>query len=251
MPVFPGTFINTEAVGIVRYDNIIDNLLTPRLIAFREVKVYDEVSTLLSDGLTWRQTYGNWNSTFPFTFVKNGAEVVTPLVVDYVAGSFQSGSVSAGDSFRSSYCFDYFPAPVLKGYLDTVVDIVNTGAYGPPTGYSIETMPPWWDGVVVDLVVAMCMERLITDYTMWRGRLIFAISGNQLEDGGGDIVGQLETIKRNAEERAYKTMENEKFKSGNYLAPPTSIYYNAIRGTGRGGMHSYGRTRGWRPNRWI
>lgn len=251
MPVFPGTYINTVAVGVVRYDDIIDRLLTPRLIAFREVRVYDEVSTLRPDGLTWQQTYGNWNSTFPFVFARNGSEVVAPSFIDYVQGNFQAGPVSAGDNFRCSYCFDYFPAPVLKGYLDTVVDIVNTGAFGPPTQYAITSMPAWWDGVIADLTVAMCMERLITDYTMWRGRLIFAISGNQLEDGGGDIVGQLETIKTNAEERAYKTMDNEKFKCGNILAVPTSVYYNAVRGTGRGGMHSYGKTRGWRPNRWV
>ncbi len=251
MPVYPGTYINTLGVGITRYDHIIDTLLTPRLIAFRQTIVHDEPSTLMPDMVTWKQTYGNWNSTYPFIYTRNGSEIVAASFVDYLMGQFQAGPVATGDNFRCTYCFDYFPAIVLQGYLDTVVDIVNTGAFGPPTGYSIETMPAWWDGVVADLTIAMCMERLITDYTIWRGRLIFAISGNQLEDGGGDIIGQLETIKQNAEERADKTMSNEKFKCGNVLAPPTSIYYNAIRGVGRGGMHSYGKTRGWRPNRWM
>jgi hypothetical protein len=183
--------------------------------------------------------------------VRNGSEVVTPPTIDYLFGSFQNGAVAAGDNYRCTYCFDYFPAIVLRGYLDTVVNIVNTGAFGPPTPYSITDMPPYWDGVVADYTIAMCMERLITDYTVWRGRLIFAISGNQLEEGGGDIIGQLETIKQNAEERADKTMSNEKFKCGNYLSAPTSVYYNAIRGVGRSGQHSYGKTRGWRPNRYM
>jgi hypothetical protein len=251
MPVFPGTTINTEAIGEEHYDAIIDNLLTPRMLAFREVRVYDEPSTPQPDGVSWRQTYGNWNSTFSFIFARNGSEVVTPAYIDYLSGMFQAGAINPGDNFRCTYCFDYFPAVVLKGYLDTVVNIVNTGAVGSATDYKITTMPPWWDGVVADLVVALCMERLITDYTMWRGRLIFAISGNQLEEGGGDIISQLETIKSNAEDRAYKTIDNEKFKIGNLLSGPTQVYYNAVRGVGRGGTHSYGKTRGWRRNSWI
>ena len=71
-----------------------------------------------------------------------------------------------------------------------------------------------------------------------------------------NIMSQLETLKSNAEERANNAMQNEKFKTGNYLSPPTSIYYDSIRGAGGSyGPHGIpfltGRLRGWKPNKWL
>jgi hypothetical protein len=86
---------------------------------------------------------------------------------------------------------------------------------------------------------------------------VFAIGpGDVYGSGGGDIAGQLQTLKTNAESRANKALENEKFKCGQYLAPPTVLYYDSIRGAGASaGRHGVpylaGRLRGWKPNRWL
>jgi hypothetical protein len=99
------------------------------------------------------------------------------------------------------------------------------------------------------------MEKLLLDYDLWRYRLLFAIGPNEAYgDGGSDISGQLTTLKQNAEERASTAMQNEKFKVGNYLAPPTQVYFDSIKGIGgSSGAHGVpyisGRLRGWKPNR--
>jgi len=162
------------------------------------------------------------------------------------------------DVVESTFQFDYFPIEVLEGFFNAAIEVINAGAFGPPSDYKICTAPPpnYWDGVLVDLAFAMAMEKLLLDYDLWRHRLIFAIGPNEVEGGGGDIVGQLETLKSNAEERANKALDNELFKiGGHYLAPPTSFYYQAVRGYGgSSGAHgipfSTGRLKGWKPNSW-
>ena len=63
---------------------------------------------------------------------------------------------------------------------------------------------------------------------MWYGKLIFAISTNDLYNGSSDIASQLETIKRNCEDRAYGALENEKTRAPNALAKPTPAYCGTL-----------------------
>jgi hypothetical protein len=244
-------------------NHLIDDLLTPRLMSFRQVCFYDEQATLDCDGVTWHTNFGNWLEASPLKARKNGCPCPSLSSIDYVYGTFQVGAVDVGadgrprDVVEINYTWDYFPAAVLEGMYTAAVSIVNMTAVGPPTSYTIDTMPTAWEGVVTDLVFAMCMEKLLLDYDLWKYRLIFAIGPTDVYGGGGgDIAGQLETLKSNAEERANNAMQNEKFKTGNYLSAPTSIYYDSIRGYGGSyGPHGIpfltGRLRGWRPNRWI
>ena len=91
------------------------------------------------------------------------------------------------------------------------------------------------------------MEKLILDYNLWKHRLVFAVGPSVLDGDAGDIVSQFETLKRNAEERAYKTLENEKFKTGNQISNPTAAYFSSIRG---GGGRS-NRLRGFKSNKFF
>jgi hypothetical protein len=212
------------------------------------------------DQLTWGVTWGNWLTAAPTRVRKN--EVLVPdssvTNVNYTNGTFQVGAVvvdASGrprDTVEVSYSIDYFWPAILEGFYTAAVSIVNTSAVGPATSYTIQSMPTNWEGVVTDLAFAMCMEKLLLDYDLWRYRLLFAIGPNEIEGGGGDIASQLETLKTNAETRAEKTLDNEKFKSGNYLSPPTSAYWAGIGGGGGGGLQAYGgRLRGWKPNRYV
>jgi hypothetical protein len=201
----------------------------------------------------------------PFRISKNGCQFPGYTITSYEKGEFQVGAVDIGtdgcprDSVEATYQFDYFPVEVLEGFFNAAVEVVNTGAIGPPTNYKLDgsgTVPPdYWDGVLLDLAFAMAMEKLLLDYDLWKYRLVFAIGPNEVYGGGGDIVGQLETLKSNAESRAARTLENEKFKTGNYLSPPTSIYFQSIRGAGTSSPHGIpfltGRLRGWKPNRYV
>ena len=263
--VFIGTYIPTGVASTAQFNHLIDDLMTPRLMSFRQIFIRDEPASLRSDKLTWAVTFGNWLQDAPLEVRKNGALIPSTQIsgIDYLNGTFQANPIDLGadqkprDTIETNYAFDYFPTKVQEGLLTAAVSIVNMTAVGPPTDYTITSMPTPWEGVVCDLAFAMCMERLLLDYDLWRYRLVFAISPADLESGsGGDVANQLTTLKQNAEERANTAMQNEKFKTGNYLAPPTRFYYDAIRGLGASrGAHGIpflsGRLRGWKPCKYI
>jgi len=267
MSVFPGTYIPTGVASSAHMNHLIDELLTPRLASFRQICIYDELAVLCPDKSTWEGTFANWLEGFKFRFWKNNQEFDVSSLdsIDYLYGTFVFDPVDLGadgrtlDTMEISYAFDYFPVAVLEGLFKAAVQIVNSTAVGPPTNFKIGSnpeAPEYWDGVLVDLVFAMCMEKLLLDYDLWKYRLVFAIGPNEVyQGGGGDITGTLETLKQNAEQRAEQTLQNEKFKSGNYLAPPTAAYFASISGGVGGGIHGIpflsGRLRGWKPNSYI
>ena len=264
MAYYPGTYIEIGVGSTAKFSHLVDDLMTPRLMSFRRIHIDDEPCNLKSDGRTWYTVFGQWLQGERITIRKNGLMLYLDTTevtnIDYVYGSFQAGvpdvdgQRASRDVVEASYVFDYFPQTVLEGILTAAVSIVNTTAVGPPTSYTIDTAPTNWEGVIVDVAFAMCMEKLLLDYDLWRYRLVFAIGPNEMEGGGSDIASQLTTLKQNAEARSNKAMENPKFKCGNYLAPPTNIYFSSIRGFGGSvGGHGVpfvtGRLRGWKPNR--
>ena len=265
MSVFPGTYIPIGVGASASYIHFIDDLLTPRLMSFRMIHIFDEPSRLMPDRISWGTNFGNWLPTAPLFIRKN--EVVQPPAaitsIDYVNGTYQANPIDIGldqrarDQLEATYIFDYFPPPILHGLLEAAVSIVNMTAQGPPTYYTIDSAPTPWEGVITDIAFAMCMEKLLLDYDLWRYRLVFAISPADLESGGGgDVASQLTTLKQNAEQRASSAMENPKFKTGNYLAPPTRFYFEGIRGIGGGrGAHGIpfigGKLHGWKPTKYI
>jgi hypothetical protein len=260
MAYFPGTYLLMAQGSTAKMSHFIDDLLTPRLLAFRQIHIDDEMCALRTDLVTWYVTYGNWLGNDPRITIRKNGQVATPATSDYVNGQFTMAAIDIGldsmprDVVEASYVFDYFPPAILEGFLLSAMSVINMTAVGPPTSYTIETAPTNWEGVITDLAYAMCMEKLLLDYDLWRYRLIFAIGpGEVYGSGGGDIAGQLTTLKQNAEERANRAMENPKFKTGNYISVPTSIYYASING-GFGGSLSgtwQGKLRGWKPNRFI
>jgi hypothetical protein len=263
MSVYPGTSIPTGVGSSAKFSHYVDNLMTPRLMGFRMIHIDDEPCTIKPDRLTWKTVFGNWLVGSNIIIRKNELmlELDTEVTdISYVNGTFKCGIPDLDgqrvprDTVFANYIFDYFPQPVLEGLLLAAVSIVNVTAVGTPTSYTIDTAPTNWEGIVSDVAFAMCMERLLLDYDLWRYRLVFAIGPNEVEGGGADIVSQITTLKQNAEERANKAMENPKFKTGNYLAPPTGFYFSSIRGFGgSSGAHgmpfSTGKLRGWRPNK--
>ena len=270
MASFPGTSIPIGVGSCSRMIDLIDETMTPRLLTFRQICMFDVPASLCSDGETWNLPYGNWlvDGSDCYVINKNGCPLGVADVTDlsFEKGTFKLASGTElgpdgrpRDVVEATFQFDYFPSRILESLLKLAVLNINTGAFGSPTNYKIcggSGPPPYWDGVISDMAFAMAMERLLLDYNLWRYRLVFAIGPNEVYNGGGDIVAQFETLKQNAEERAARTLDNEKFKTGNYLSPPTEIYYASISGFGGSmGAHgvpfSTGRLRGWKPNRWV
>jgi hypothetical protein len=263
MSTFPGTFIPTGLGTTAKFSHLVDDLMTPRLMAFRQIHIDDEPCNLKPDRVTWYTTFGNWLQGANLTLRKNGMmlDMTTDVTdINYTYGTFKAGTPdldgqrASRDTVEASYVFDYFTQPVFEGFITAAVSVINSTAVGPATSYTVDSAPTNWEGVIVDLAYAMCMEKLLLDYDLWRYRLVFAIGPNEMEGGGGDIASQLTTLKQNAEQRAEKAMDNPKFKCGNYLSPPTSFYFNSIRGLGGSrGAHGVpflsGRLRGWKSNR--
>lgn len=265
MGVFAGTFIPTGLGSSAKFSHLVDDLMTPRLMGFRMINIADEMCVLKPDRLTWKTVFGNWLQGETTIIRKNGMmlDMATEVSdIDYTYGTFKAGvpdldgQRTSRDVVEATYVFDYFPQAVLEGFLTAAVSMINTSAVGPATSYAVDSAPTNWEGVIVDLAFAQAMERLLLDYDLWRYRLVFAVGPNEVEGGGGDIASQITTLKQNAEQRAEKTMDNPKFKCGNYLAAPTNFYFSAIRGFGASsGAHgvpfSSGRLRGWKPNKMI
>jgi len=229
------------------------------------IHIHDEPCELKPDRLTWCTVFGNWLAGEKIVIRKNGmmldvdAEVSN---IDYVNGTFEAGTPDldgqrvSRDVLEATYVFDYFPQPILESFITSAVSMINSSAVGPATSYTVNNAPTNWEGVITDLAYAMAIERLLLDYDLWRYRLVFAIGPNEVEGSGGDIASQLQTLKQNAEQRAEKTLDNPKFKCGNYLAPPTNFYFSSIRGFGASvGSHGVpfitGRLRGWKNNRYM
>ena len=265
MSVYPSTYIPTGLGTSAKFTHLVDDLMTPRLMGFRMIHISDEPCELKPDRLTWYVTFGNWLQGATLVIRKNGLmlDMATQVTnIDYTYGTFRAGTPdldgqrASRDTMEASYVFDYFPQSVLEGFITAAVSIINSSAVGPATSYTVDSAPTNWEGVIVDLATAMAMEKLLLDYNLWRYRLVFAVGPNEVEGGGSDIASQLTTLKQNAEERANKTLDNIKFKCGNYISYPTQYYFSAIRGFGASsGQHgvpfSSGRLRGWKPTKFI
>jgi hypothetical protein len=276
MSNFPSTFIPLSTSTSLRTNKIVDEYLTPKLIGFRQIEVSDEPLTIMTDRVTWKTLWGNILPDAPIVITRAGERLMpVQFETDNTLGRITFKDLNVNNQIignngimidmtgrdgrqtievTGNYMFDYFPFDVLKSFVVSSLNIVNTaGNEAGSTFYTIDSCPSNWDGVITDLAFAQCMERLLLDYDMWKGRLIFAIGADSILEGqGGDISSQLQTLKQNAEERAYKTIDNPKFKAGYYTSMPTANYWRAINTPGMSGsqdVYTSGRLRGYRPNR--
>lgn len=273
MANYPGSYIPIEQSTNSKLNTVVDQLLTPRLLLFRQIQVNDEQLKLMTDRITWKTEWGNILSDAQIVINRAGERLMpSQFEIDIEFGKINFTDLNYDDQIEgngccismagpdgkpqievtANYVFDYFPHDVLESYITSAINTINTAcAEGSPTYYSVTDYPDVWNGVVSDLSFALCMERLLLDYDLWKGRLIFALGADQLLEGqGGDIVSQLTTLKQNAEERAYKTLDNPKFRAGYYTSAPTAHYWRAVYTPGMtGSQYVGGRLRGWKPNR--
>ena len=251
MATLPGTYIEAVESGNDRIDLLVNTLVHPTIAEFQQIIINYENGTLLGKRNV-RFTYQNWNKAYPVEIYLNGGEDLlddSNYTVDHEMGRLTMGfDLEKGDSVLATYCFNYFPYHILQGFIQRAVIVVNTAGQGPTLSYTVETVPSGWLGIIADIVVSMCMEKLILEYDLWKGRLIFAISNNGIYEGSDNIVSQLETVKKNAEDRAYRSLDNPKLRAANYLAKPTEHYYEALLAGSsaryKNGMVNYGPLRG-------
>ena len=256
MPTLPGTYIEEAATGNPKVDAIINRMVHPTIEEFQQIVINYETATLTGPN-TCRFTYQHWNPAFPVeVFLNGGAHALAQSMFEanHEMGTMRLGfDLAPGDSVMATYCFNYFPVHVLEGFVERAVIIANTAGDSEPATYTIKTVPDGWLGILADLVVAMCMEKLLLEYDLWKGRLVFAISNNGIYEGNDNICAQLETVKRNAEERAYKSLDNRKFRNPGRVAPPTQYYYEALligsAARYKNGTYSYGPLRGAKFNK--
>ena len=258
MGTIPGTYISEVDSGSERTDLLVNKLLLPHLAEYEQIMINYETGTQVSSRMV-RFTYSNWQDAYPVEiYMNNGTTTLdrSMFTIDHKMGKVSFNfDLEDGDNVQATYCFNYFPFYVLDGFILRAVDTANNGGVGSATDYTIDTMPASWLSIVADLVLSMCMEKLILEYDLWKGRLIFAIAGNGFYEGSDNIVSQLETIKHNSEDRAYKQLENPKFKAPEALATPTDHYYEALlvgsAARYKNGNASYGALRGARFNKII
>lgn len=254
-------FIEPISSGSAATDYIVNKLVYPEMWMFCEIMCHYEVANKASDG-NFHFSYHHWNKAYPPQVFLNGSDI--QLDSSMYTINFKEGyiipnwEVSPADTLVCTYNFNWFTAETMISFVNRAVGTINYRGSGQTTNYTVDTMPEGWYGIDADLVIAMMCEHLVLAQTMWYGKLIFAISANDLYNGGGgsDIAGNLESMKRNAEDRAYSAIDNEKFRAPAYLAKPTPAYWRAVTlGTGiRPGPHGqigYGKQRGIKFNRMI
>ena len=243
--------------GNDKIDYIINNLVVPEIWFFCEIQVHYETGLKLRDG-SYKFTYANWNEAYqPQVFLNGSDHQLNPdlYTIDYKNGIITPNYETAeGDNMICSYNFSWFTPQALASFVQRSVGTINYHGSGATTSYTVNDLPENFFGISADLCIAMAAETLILSTTMWIGKLIFAISANDLYNGGGDVASQLQTIKRNCQDRAYGSLDNEKTRAPNAIARPTPAYWRSITmGTGvrpgpHGGM-SYGKLRGKKWNK--
>ena len=254
-------FIEPISSGSTAIDTIVNELVYPEMWMFCEIMVHYETAQRGGDG-NFHFTYHHWNRAWHPQVFLNGSDIQLDdslYEVNYVDGYIKPlWNVSPADNLMCTYNFTWFKPETLISFVKRSMGSINFRGSGQVTNYTVDTLPESWYGISADLVVAMMCESLVLSTSMWYGRLIFAISANDLYNGGGasDIASTLESMKRNAEDRAYAALDNENMRAPAYLSKPTPAYWRAVTmGNGiRPGPHGqvgYGRQKGIKYNRMV
>lgn len=235
MQLFPGTNVELYNTGNERIDYIINVLMSSLLIEYMQLKVYYQVGTRIQNHISqnsYKFHYQHWNKGYqPEVFLNGGQVALNPELyeVDYQNGKIKMlFNLQLGDSVQVTYSFNYFPSFVLQGFIKRSLGTVNTAGQGAISDYTIQTAPQIYDPIIADLALAQCFQKLLLDYDIWKGRLIYAISSQGLYSGSDNIVGQLQTLKRNCQDRAYRTLDNPTFRNRPMLKKPTRAYYRSL-----------------------
>ena len=254
-------FIEPISSGSTAIDTIVNELVYPEMWMFCEIMVHYETAQRGGDG-NFHFTYHHWNRAWHPQVFLNGSDIQLDdslYEVNYVDGYIRPlWNVSPADNLMCTYNFTWFKPETLISFVKRSMGSINFRGSGQVTNYTVDTLPESWYGISADLVVAMMCESLVLSTSMWYGRLIFAISANDLYNGGGasDIASTLESMKRNAEDRAYAALDNENMRAPAYLSKPTPAYWRAVTmGNGiRPGPHGqigYGKQKGIKYNRMV
>lgn len=250
-------YIEPISTGNKCIDTVVNEMVYPQIHVFCEIPAHYEPGARRRDG-SYKFSYGNWNRAFePEVFLNGSDRQLDPSMysVDYDEGSIMPNYETApGDNLICTYNFSWFRPETLAGYVARSMGPINFHGEGATTDFTVDTLPENLYGVSADLCISMAMENLIASLSMWRGKLLFALSPNDLYGGGsGDIQGQLELLKKNAEERAYEILKNPNTRAPKTLSIPTPLYWRAVTvGNGvRLGPHggTYGRSRGIKINK--
>ena len=254
-------FIEPISSGSTAIDTIVNELVYPEMWMFCEIMVHYETAQRGGDG-NFHFTYHHWNRAWHPQVFLNGSDIQLDdslYEVNYVDGYIKPlWNVSPADNLMCTYNFTWFKPETLISFVKRSMGSINFRGSGQVTNYTVDTLPESWYGISADLVVAMMCGSLVLSTSMWYGRLIFAISANDLYNGGGasDIASTLESMKRNAEDRAYAALDNENMRAPAYLSKPTPAYWRAVTmGNGiRPGPHGqigYGKQKGIKYNRMV
>lgn len=254
---YPATYIKLNQLDNQRANNIIDNLLTPSIVQYRQITIHHETATRIY-GSQFKLSYQNWNDGQVYVFLNNNPIRLDPdmYTIDREYGKvYMKFDCSDGDNVMCTYNFDYFPSKMLYGFLQRAVSQINAGPVGTMTSYTFDNCPSFWDGLIADFAYVYCLDKLILDYDIWKGRLIFAIGPQGLAEGNDNIISQLESQRSSAWDRINITLNNPKFKAKQSLAYPTIHYIEGISPMGRypglsGNGIVGGRFRGLRINRY-
>lgn len=87
-------------------------------------------------------------------------------------GKLSAGTLPVGDEILGFYKFKYFLNTDLSAFLKLA--LANLNARKPATAFSLDSTPLEWDAPLILRAYMYCLERILSDTTLWKSSIIFA-----------------------------------------------------------------------------
>ena len=175
---------------------------TQRIPVFNEIVRFNKAKT------QGRISFDKLNQTAGVNVYLNGQVKETGYTMDYFRGKIVfSHSLSQWDEITLDYNFRWFSDTELDNFLEQGVNILN--AYPPMSAYTIFNVPDRWVIVAEYAAAVDVIRRWMMDLAFQEPAKIFGFNRAK------DIFSQMDTLKKNYEERLDKLLNMKKF--GPYL----------------------------------
>lgn len=200
----------TPTIPTIAQD-IINGVMYAWLGQFMALKVHEEIGLPINNRTQVKFTYApmlsSWKGEPPLFFyngsrdplVENtdyefGTDGLNNAVIDLLGGA-TGGTLDAGNEIRGTYHHQYFTDAELYYMLDAGLSELNLRK--PATAYDWDSIPLDWNTVVSLYAANRCIERILSDTTLWKSRVIFAdpqFTQAQLQSKQAQLSQQLEFL---------------------------------------------------------
>lgn len=200
-------FIVTETgPGSISYRQVASRAFLESLIGYcQRIPVFKEVIRLNNARTQGEVTFGRWNQSAKEKIFINGNLQESGYSVNYWTGKINFTTLlSDFDEAVCDYNFRWFKDEELDGFIEQGVNIVNI--WPPQTVYTIANIEDRWIIAAEYGAAINAIRRLLMDLLFQEPIKVFGGLTRQ-----NDIIGHLESLKKNYEDMLTKMLEQKKY----------------------------------------